>query len=92
MLAGVAVLRRCGGDAQFLADDLQDGDSSTGHEPRLSPMTRLMCRLSDVAYVVDPGNSQMLPPVHQGSRPTTRVAVPMAGARSAIARERSGSS
>jgi hypothetical protein len=46
--AGVA------GDRQLLADDLQDRHACSRHGTRLSPMSRLTCRVSTVAYVVNP--------------------------------------
>src|SRR5690606_33180960 len=39
--------------SELLRDDLQDHDSVLRHRPRLSPMSRLMRRLSGVAYVVN---------------------------------------
>ena len=34
-------LGRCG-DAELTTNDMKDGDSRFGHEPRLSPMSRLI--------------------------------------------------
>jgi hypothetical protein len=54
VLAGVPVLRGRVGDRQFFADDLQDRHACSRHDTRLSPMSRLTCRVSTVTYVVTP--------------------------------------
>jgi len=55
VLSGVSVLGCGGGDRELFGDDLQDSDPGFRHAPGLSPMSRLMCHVSGVAYVVNPG-------------------------------------
>jgi len=55
VLKGVPVLRGRVRDRKFLADDLQDRHACSRHGTRLSPMSRLTCRVSTVTYVVNPG-------------------------------------
>jgi hypothetical protein len=45
MLARQAIDPRCLGDREMTADDFEDNHPCLGHEPRLSPMTRLICHL-----------------------------------------------
>ena len=54
VLAGVPVLGGRGRDRKLLADDLQDRHACSRHGTRLSPMSRLTCRVSTVTYLVNP--------------------------------------
>ena len=47
------VLGRGSGHGEFVGDDFKDCDTGTGHTQPLSPMSRLMCRVSVVTYVVN---------------------------------------
>ena len=42
MLARQPIDPRCLGDREMAADDFEDNHTCLGHEPRLSPMTRLI--------------------------------------------------
>ena len=61
MLARQSIHLGRGGDAELTTDDMKDGNPRFGHEPRLSPMTRLITghrwchpsRDSSVTYVVN---------------------------------------
>jgi hypothetical protein len=46
MLAREPVGLGCSGDAELTTDDMEDGNPRFRHEPRLSPMTRLIERRS----------------------------------------------
>ena len=63
VLAGVAVLRGRSRHRQLLADDLQDRHACSRHGTRLSPMSRLTCRVSAVTYVVNPHTTARHGPV-----------------------------